>query len=119
LVLRVPHALCYMSLLLLLLITQFLFFSWVRSWSVQGAMLTWPRVVYGSTVYCLAHVVCVFPSRLGACDWQQPGGPPDFSVQHEVELLCTGWRYGRVKVLPLLSGHACKVCLQRLSKISF
>jgi hypothetical protein len=32
--------------------------------------------------------------------------------------LCPGWRCGGVKVLPLLGGLACKVCLQRLSKIS-
>jgi hypothetical protein len=35
-----------------------------------------------------------------------------------VEMLCAGWRYGEVKVLPLLSGLACKVCLQHLLKIS-
>jgi hypothetical protein len=35
--------------------------------SVQAAMLIWPRVVCGSTVCCLAHlVVCIFPSSLGA-----------------------------------------------------
>jgi hypothetical protein len=33
------------SLLFLLLITQFLFFSLGGGWSVQGAMLIWPRVV--------------------------------------------------------------------------
>jgi hypothetical protein len=81
-------------------------------------MLIWPRVVCGSTAYHLAHlVVCVFPSCLGAGDWQ-PGGSPDFSVQREVEILFAVWRCGGVKVLPLLS-LACKVCIQRLSKISF
>jgi hypothetical protein len=35
-----------------------------------------------------------------------------------VEMLCTGWKCGGVKVLPLLGGFACKVCLQHLSKIS-
>jgi hypothetical protein len=59
-----------------------------------------------------------FLSHLGAGDWQQPGGPTDFSVQCEVEMLCAGWRCGGVNVLPLLSGLACKVCLQHLSKIS-
>jgi hypothetical protein len=79
--LRVPHPLCYVSLLFLLLITQFLFFSLGGGWSVQGAMLIWPRVVCGSTVYCLAHfVVRLFPSRLGAGVGQQPRGPPAFSV---------------------------------------
>jgi hypothetical protein len=33
-------------------------------------------------------------------------------------MLCAGWRCGGVKVLPLLSALACKVCLQCLSKIS-
>jgi hypothetical protein len=37
--------------------------------SVQGAILIWPRVVCGSTTYHLAHLVCVFPSHLGAGDW--------------------------------------------------
>jgi hypothetical protein len=47
--------------------------------SVQGAMLIWPRVVCGSTMYLLAHLVHVFTRRLGADDWQ-PGGPPGFSI---------------------------------------
>jgi hypothetical protein len=47
--------------------------------SVQGAMLLWPRFVCGSTMYREAHLVHIFPSRLGTCDWR-PGGPPCFSV---------------------------------------
>jgi hypothetical protein len=40
--------LCYVSFLLLLLIIQFFFlFSLGGGWSVQGAMLLWPRVVCG------------------------------------------------------------------------
>jgi hypothetical protein len=35
-----------------------------------------------------------------------------------VEILCTSWRCGGVKVMPFLGDYACKVCLQRLSKIS-
>jgi hypothetical protein len=63
--------------------------------SVQGALLIWPKVVCGSTMYHLAHlVVYIFPSCLGTGDWQWPGGPPGFSVQHEVEMLYAGWRYG-------------------------
>jgi hypothetical protein len=115
--LRAPHPLCYGSLLFLFLITQFLFFPWVRGRSVQGAMLIWPRVVCGSTVYHLAPLVCVFPSCLGASIWWWPGGPPGFSVQHEVEMLCAGWRCGGVTVLPLFSSFSCKVYLQCLSKI--
>jgi hypothetical protein len=34
-----------------------------------------------------------------------------------VEILCTGWRCEGVKVMPLPSDYACKVCLQHLSKI--
>jgi hypothetical protein len=115
--LRAPHPLCHMSLLFLLLITQFLFFSLGGGRSIHGDMLFWPRVVCGSTVYCLAHLVHIFPSHLGAGDWW-PGGPSGLSVQCEVEMLCAGWRCGGVKVLPLLGGLACKVCLQCLSKIS-
>jgi hypothetical protein len=49
--------------------------------SVQGAMLIWPRVVCGSTVYRFAHlVVRVFPSHLGATVWRQRGSPPGFSI---------------------------------------
>jgi hypothetical protein len=62
------------TLLFLLLITQFLFFSLGEGWSVQGAMLTWPRVVCRSTAYHLSHlVVRVIPSRLGTGIWWQPG----------------------------------------------
>jgi hypothetical protein len=61
-------------------------------------MLIWPRVVCGSTMYHLAHlVVHVFPSCLGTAIWWQCGSPPGFSVQCEVEMLCTGWRCGGVK----------------------
>jgi hypothetical protein len=66
--LRAPCSLCYVSFLLLLFIIQFFFlFSLGRGRSVQGAMLIWPRVVCGSTLCHLAHlVVHVFPSSLGA-----------------------------------------------------
>jgi hypothetical protein len=47
--------------------------------SVQGAMLIWPRVVCGSTMYRLAHLVCIFPSCLGAGNLR-PRGPPGFSI---------------------------------------
>jgi hypothetical protein len=70
-------------LLLLLLwhIIQFLCFSLGGSRSVQGAMLIWPRVVCGSTLYRLAHlVVCIFPSHLGTAVWRRHESPPGFSV---------------------------------------
>jgi hypothetical protein len=76
-VLRAPHPLCYMSLLFLLLITQFLFFSLGGGQSVQGAMLIWPRVVCGNTPHL---VVCIFPSRLGTAIWWWHGSLPGFSV---------------------------------------
>jgi hypothetical protein len=47
--------------------------------SVQGAMLIWPWVFFGSTAYRLSHLVCIFPSPLGMGVWW-PGGPPGFSV---------------------------------------
>jgi hypothetical protein len=79
--LRVPHPLCHMSLLLLLLITQFLFFSLCGGWSVEGPMLIWPTVVCGSTAYHLAHLVIhVFPSHLATSVWRRLGGPPGFSI---------------------------------------
>jgi hypothetical protein len=77
-VLSAPHPLCYLCLLFLLLITLSPF-SLGGGWSVQGAMLIWPRVVCGSTVYRLAHLVCFFPRRVGVGIWR-PGGPPGFSV---------------------------------------
>jgi hypothetical protein len=62
-----------------LLFRFFFFFPWVRV--CQGAMLIWPRVVCGSTMSCLAHlVVCIFPSCLGAAIWQWHGSPPGFSI---------------------------------------
>jgi hypothetical protein len=77
---------------------------------VQGAMVIWPRVVCGSTVYYLAHlVVCVFSSHLGAGIWWQCRSLPGLSVLCEVEMLCTGWRCGAVTVLPILGGFSCKV----------
>jgi hypothetical protein len=92
---------------LLLLIIQF-FFPFDGGQSVQGAMLIWPRVVCGSTACRLAHlVVHVFPSLLVTAIWRQHGSPPGFSIQREVEMLCTGWKCGRVTVLPLLSGFSC------------
>jgi hypothetical protein len=58
----------------------FSLFSLGGGWSVQGAMLIWPRVVCGSTACCLAHlVVCIFPSGLGTGIWWC-GSPPGFSI---------------------------------------
>jgi hypothetical protein len=85
--------------------------------SVQGGMLIWPRVVFGSTACRLAHlVVCVFPSSLGASVWRLRS-PFGFSIYHGVGMLCARWGCGGVGVLPLLGGFSYKVYLQRLSKI--
>jgi hypothetical protein len=54
-------------------------FSPGGGWSVQGAMLFWPRVVCGGTTHHLTHLVHVFLSHLGMGDWG-PGGPPGFSL---------------------------------------
>jgi hypothetical protein len=117
--LRAPRPLCYMSFLLLLLIIQFFFFfpsvgvglSWGLCWS------GWSDCC-GSTICCLAHLaVHTFPSHLGAAIYQWHGSPPGFSVSCEVEMLCTGWRCGGVKVSPLFGGFPCKVYLQCLSEI--
>jgi hypothetical protein len=58
--LRAPCLLCYVSFCCCL-------FSFFPEWGgqfVQGAMLIWPRVVYGSTACHLAHLVVCF-SRAG------------------------------------------------------
>jgi hypothetical protein len=77
--LRVPYTLSHVSLLFLLLISQFLFFSWVEVSLSKGLCCTGPGLSVGVPRYHEAHLVCVFPSRLGVGDWW-PGGPPCFSV---------------------------------------
>jgi hypothetical protein len=77
--LRAPHPLCYVSLLLLLLITQFLFFSWVKVSLSRGLCCSGPGLSVGVPRYREAHLVCIFPSHLGTCDWQ-PRGSPGFSI---------------------------------------
>jgi hypothetical protein len=56
------------------------------------------------------------PSRLGAGAWQC-GSPPGFSIYCGVGKLYVGWGCGDVRVLPLLGGFSCLVCLQYLRKI--
>jgi hypothetical protein len=79
LVLSAPHPLSHKSLLFLLLISQFLFFSLGGGRSVQGACCSGPGLSVGVPWYHKAHLVHVFPSRLGAGVWW-PGGPPCFSI---------------------------------------
>jgi hypothetical protein len=68
LVLRAPCPLCSMSFFVIAYYSVFFFFfSLGGGWSVQGAMLIWTRIVCGSTVCCLSHlVVRIFPSHLVA-----------------------------------------------------
>jgi hypothetical protein len=77
--LRAPHPLSHVSLLFLLLITQFLFFPRVEVGLSRGLCCSGPGLSVGVPWYRKAHLVCVFPSHLGVGDWQ-PGGPPRFSV---------------------------------------
>jgi hypothetical protein len=78
------HSGCYMSLLHVFFVIAYYsvsLFSLGGGWSVQGAMLIWPRVVFGSTAYRLAHLVfCVFPSCLDASVWWHRRSAPGFYV---------------------------------------
>jgi hypothetical protein len=64
-VLRVPHPLACVSLLFLLLITQFLFFPWVEVSLSRGLCCSGPGLSVGVPRYREPHLVCVFPSHLG------------------------------------------------------
>jgi hypothetical protein len=77
--LSVPHPLCHVSLLFLLLSTQFLFFSPGGGRLSSGLWCSGPGLSVGVLRYHLAHLVCVFPSHLVTGNWW-PGGPPCFSV---------------------------------------
>jgi hypothetical protein len=90
----VPHPLCYLFLLLLLIIQVFFsLFSLGGGRSVQGAMLIWSRVVCGSTTCHLAHlVVCIFPSHLGAAVWQWRKSPPVSPFNVEWRCYAHVWR---------------------------
>jgi hypothetical protein len=74
--LRAPHPLSSVSLLLLLLITQFFFFPGWRSVCPGGYAALAQACLWE---YHGTAKLCVFPSHLGAGDWR-PGGPPCFSV---------------------------------------
>jgi hypothetical protein len=58
--LRVPHPLCCVSFCCCLLFSFFSLFSLGGGQSVQGSMLIWPRVVCGSTMCLLVHLVVCF-----------------------------------------------------------
>jgi hypothetical protein len=63
-VLSVPHSLSHVSLLFLLLITQFLLFPGWRS-VCPGGLLLWPRVVCGSTTVPLSSPCPCLPKPSG------------------------------------------------------
>jgi hypothetical protein len=65
--LRAPHPLPHVFIVLIAYYSVSLF-SPGGGWSVQGAILIWPRVVCESTMYHLAHLVCIFPRCLGTSD---------------------------------------------------
>jgi hypothetical protein len=68
-----------MSLLFLLLISQFLFFPRVEVSLSRGLCCSGPGLSVGVPRYQEAHLVRVFPSHLGTGDWW-PWSPPCFSV---------------------------------------
>jgi hypothetical protein len=76
--LSVPHPLSHVSLLFLLLISQFLFFPRVEVSLSRGLCCSGPGLSVGVPWYHKAHLVHIFPSHLGAGDWW-PRGPPCFS----------------------------------------
>jgi hypothetical protein len=78
-VLRAPHPLSSVSLLLLFLITHFLFFPWVEVSLSRGLCCSGPGLSVGVLQYREAHLVRMFPSHLGTGDWR-PWGPPCFSI---------------------------------------
>jgi hypothetical protein len=79
LALHVPHPLSRVSLLFLLLISQFLFFPRVEVSLSRGLCCPGPGLSVGVPRYREAHLVRVFPSCLGTGDWR-PGDPSGFSI---------------------------------------
>jgi hypothetical protein len=107
-----PACLIYSYCLLL----SFSFFPWWRSVCPGGYAALAQGCLWG---YCCT-LKLTWSASSQALSAQATGGPGALLVLRlsEVEILCAGWRCGGVKVMPLLSDYACKVCLQRLSKIS-
>jgi hypothetical protein len=79
LVLSAPHPLSCVSVLFLLFISQFLFFPFVEVSLSRGLCCSGSGLSVGVPWYREAHLVRIFPSRLGTGDWR-PGGPPCFSI---------------------------------------
>jgi hypothetical protein len=61
------------------LLVSFSFFPQVEVSLSRGLCCSGPGLSVGVPQYREAHLVCVFPNRLGEDDWR-PGGPPGFSV---------------------------------------
>jgi hypothetical protein len=108
-----PQPLSCVSLLFLLLITQFLFFSLGGSQSVQGAMLLWPGLVCGSTVVPLSSPCPCLPKPSG-CGWLAAQGPSWF--------LCLMWSGDALCQLEVWRGQSFAsswwFCLQGVSPAS-
>jgi hypothetical protein len=68
LVLSAPHPLSCVSLLFLLLISQFLFFPWVEVGLSRGLCCSGPGLSVGVLRYHEAHLVHIFPIHLDAGD---------------------------------------------------
>jgi hypothetical protein len=71
-------------------------FSFFPGWGVglsRGLCCSGPGLSVGVLQYCKAHLVCVFPSHLGAGDWQ-PRGPPGslFNVKWIFSAPAEVWR---------------------------
>jgi hypothetical protein len=73
------HPLSRVSLLFLLLISQFLFSPRMEVSLSMGLCCSGLGLSVGVPWYCEAHLVWIFPSHLGMDVWW-PGGPPGFSV---------------------------------------
>jgi hypothetical protein len=58
------------------LFSFFSLFSLGGDWSVQGVMLIWPRVICGSTMCRLAHLVVGLPKRSGS--WRLAAREPSW-----------------------------------------
>jgi hypothetical protein len=77
LALSAPHPLSHVSLLFLLLISQFVFFPWMEISLSRGLCCSRPGLSVGVPRYHQAYLVHIFPSRMGAGHWR-PQGPSSF-----------------------------------------
>jgi hypothetical protein len=115
--LREPHPLCYVSFFSCLSVIQFFFFlgGWGSVFPGGYADLSQGWLWEYHVPLIFSPVDLCLPSRLGASAWQ-PRSPSVFSVYCGMGKLCVGWMCRGVRVLPLLGGFSCEVCLQHLSK---